>query len=142
VLGLLIASAKDSFDAQRNGVAQLAANAVVLDRFLAFYGPEAQPTRELLRASMVDMLRRTWPEDERAAGQTRAKSWTEGRNDELYVRALTRHRKVVLSALPNSARALYVGCCKLLRVNRRKIASVSAVPRRRAVAYLTIASYC
>ena len=89
VLGLLIASAKDSFDAQRNGVAQLAANAVMLDRFLAFYSPEAQPTRELLRASMADMLRRTWPEDERAAGQTRAKSWTEGRNDELYVRVLT-----------------------------------------------------
>ena len=69
VLGLLIASAKDSFDAQRNGVAQLAANAVMLDRFLAFYSPEAQPTRELLRASMADMLRRTWPEDEARRGR-------------------------------------------------------------------------
>ena len=49
VLGLLIASAKSSFDAQRDGVARFAANAIVLDRFLAFYGQEARPTRELLR---------------------------------------------------------------------------------------------
>src|SRR3954453_11502818 len=59
VLGLLIASAKSSCDAQRDGVARLAANAVVLDRFLAFYGQEARPTRELLRASVADMIRRT-----------------------------------------------------------------------------------
>ena len=38
VLGMLVASAKASFDAQRQGVAQLAANAIVLDRFLAYYG--------------------------------------------------------------------------------------------------------
>jgi hypothetical protein len=38
VLGLLIASAKSSFDTQRNGVAQLAANVIVLDPELARYG--------------------------------------------------------------------------------------------------------
>ena len=32
VLGLLIASAKGSYDAQRNGVSQLAANVLMLDR--------------------------------------------------------------------------------------------------------------
>ena len=50
VLGMLVASAKASFDAQHQlGVAQLAANVIVLDRFLAYYGEEARPTRELLR---------------------------------------------------------------------------------------------
>jgi hypothetical protein len=43
VPGLLIASAEGSFDPRRNGVARRAANAVVLDRFLACYGEEAQP---------------------------------------------------------------------------------------------------
>ena len=66
VLGMLVASAKASFDAQRHGVAQLAANVIVLDRFLAYYGEEARPTRELLRASVADLLRRTWPEDDPA----------------------------------------------------------------------------
>ena len=53
-----------------------------------------------------------------------------------------RHRKIVLTALPSSASAWYVGCLRFPRVNRRRIASVSAVPSRRAVAYLTISSYC
>ena len=42
VLGLLIASAKNSFDTQRNGLAQLSANFILLDRALAHYGPETK----------------------------------------------------------------------------------------------------
>src|SRR6516164_1693898 len=49
VLGLLIASAKSSFDTQRNGLAQLSANIIFLDRILAHYGPEAKESREQLR---------------------------------------------------------------------------------------------
>src|SRR5229473_5835180 len=48
VLGLLIASAKSSFDTQRNGLAQLSANIIFLDRVLAHYGPEAKGAREML----------------------------------------------------------------------------------------------
>jgi hypothetical protein len=88
VLGMLVASAKASFDAQRHGVAQLAANTIVLDRFLTYYGAEAGPTRELLRASVADLLRRTWPEDDRAEGRPGAGGRTEGRYDELYVQTL------------------------------------------------------
>jgi hypothetical protein len=62
VLGLLIASAKSSFDTQRSGLAQLAANVALLDRTLAHYGPEAKPVRELVRNAVVDLLHRTWPE--------------------------------------------------------------------------------
>ena len=40
VLGLLVASAKSSYDAQSNDVTQLSANVVFLDRVLAHYGPE------------------------------------------------------------------------------------------------------
>src|SRR6516162_6478484 len=51
VLGLLVASAKSSFDTQRNGLAQLSGNVIVLDRALAHYGTESKEVRDLLRAS-------------------------------------------------------------------------------------------
>ena len=35
-----------------------------------------------------------------------------------------------------------MGCCKFCLVKRRRMASVSAVPRRSAVVYLIIWSYC
>src|SRR5262249_23267514 len=79
VLGLLVASAKSSFDAQRTGLAQLAGNVIFLDRALAHYGTEAKDVREMLRASVADMLQRTWPEENAQSGQTEAKSGTEGR---------------------------------------------------------------
>ena len=42
VLGLLIASAKSSFDTQNAELTELASKAVLLDRILAHYGPEAK----------------------------------------------------------------------------------------------------
>lgn len=62
VLGLLIASAKSSFDAQRGGFQQLAANLVLLDRALARYGPETKNSRETLRGLVVSVIERLWPE--------------------------------------------------------------------------------
>src|SRR5499426_2969262 len=41
VLGLLIASAKTSFDTQVNQVKQLTADVILLDQLLAQYGPES-----------------------------------------------------------------------------------------------------
>jgi hypothetical protein len=69
VLGLLVASAKSSFDAQRNGLAQLSANIVLLDRALAHYGPETKETREELRQSVATMINQIWPENREHAGQ-------------------------------------------------------------------------
>jgi hypothetical protein len=78
VLGLLIASAKGSFDTQRNGLAQLSANLIFLDRVLAHYGPEARDAREMLHSSVADMLDRTWPEEGSRPGQTGTESRYEG----------------------------------------------------------------
>jgi hypothetical protein len=69
VLGLLIASAKSSFDTQRNGLAQLAANLTLLDRILAHYGPETKECREQLRENVAAMLDQFWPENHAQAGQ-------------------------------------------------------------------------
>jgi len=60
VLGLLVASAKDSYDAQNNELTQLSANIVLLDRILSHYGPEAQESRELLRSAAARIAARMW----------------------------------------------------------------------------------
>jgi hypothetical protein len=52
VLGLLIASAKGSFDTQNNELTDMSSRIVLLDRVLAHYGPEAKGARDVLRASV------------------------------------------------------------------------------------------
>jgi hypothetical protein len=84
VLGLLIASAKSSFDTQRNGLAQLSGNVIALDRALAHYGKQSKDARKMLSDSVDDMRRRTWPQEYSEAGQKEAKSGTEGRYEALF----------------------------------------------------------
>jgi hypothetical protein len=49
VLGLLISSAKSSFDTVNGEVVQNAASIILLDRVLAKYGPETKEVRDLLK---------------------------------------------------------------------------------------------
>jgi hypothetical protein len=56
VLGLLIASAKGSYDAQDVALTQISAKLILLDRVLAHYGPETKEVRDLLRGSAVCIL--------------------------------------------------------------------------------------
>ena len=84
VLGLLVASAKSSFDTQRNGLAQLSGNVIFLDRILARYGKETKDAREMLHNSVDDLLKRTWPEEYPQSGQSEAKGGTEGKYEGLY----------------------------------------------------------
>jgi hypothetical protein len=56
VLGLLIASAKASFDTQNSELTEMSSKVVLLDRVLAHYGPEAKEARDALRSSVVDSL--------------------------------------------------------------------------------------
>jgi hypothetical protein len=53
VLGLLIASAKSQYDAQRDGLDQISAKFVLLDAGLAQYGPEAAGARVGARAGKL-----------------------------------------------------------------------------------------
>jgi hypothetical protein len=61
VLGLLIASAKNSHDIRNSELAQLAAGVVLLDRALAHYGPETRDARDVLRRSILRVIEQTWP---------------------------------------------------------------------------------
>jgi hypothetical protein len=63
VLGLLVASAKGSYDARSTEVTQMAGNVVFLDRILAHYGPETKETREVLRRVVVQTRDQLWPGD-------------------------------------------------------------------------------
>lgn len=60
VLGLLVNSANNSFNTQRDEVRQLAANLVLIDLMLDQYGPEARPARELLRGTVPTLVQRLW----------------------------------------------------------------------------------
>ena len=60
VLGLLISTAKGSFDNQNAQIRQIAANVVLLDILLAEYGPEARPIRDDLRRSHTELIERIW----------------------------------------------------------------------------------
>jgi len=57
LLGLLIASAKGSYDAQSGEVTQMSANIIQLDRILARYGPETKGVRDVLRRTVVSVDR-------------------------------------------------------------------------------------
>lgn len=56
VLGLLIASAKSSFDIQNAEITEMSSKAILLDRILAHYGPEAEEGRGMLRGSVASVL--------------------------------------------------------------------------------------
>jgi len=69
VLGLLIASAKTSFDLKTNQVRQMTATIILLDDLLAQYGPEAAHLRQLLRQSIEPLANRIWREEGSSAGK-------------------------------------------------------------------------
>jgi hypothetical protein len=82
VLGLLIATAKDSYDTQRSGLTQVSVNLVLLDRFMAHYGPETKEARDLLRSFVVRGIDQIWPE----AGSRPAQLAPMAANEAIYVR--------------------------------------------------------
>jgi hypothetical protein len=67
VLGLLVASAKGSYDAQSTELTQMSAKLVLLDRVLAHYGAETKEARELLRAAVARVLDQMWSEHRRSS---------------------------------------------------------------------------
>lgn len=60
VLGLLVASAKSSYDAQRDELIQVSADVALLDRGLAHYGPGAEAARAQLKATVEGSFGQLW----------------------------------------------------------------------------------
>jgi Protein of unknown function (DUF4239) len=63
VIGLMIASAKNTYDNQNSNVRQLGTNAVLVDQMLTKYGPEAKAARTLLREIIPSATARIWQEN-------------------------------------------------------------------------------
>jgi len=61
VLGLLISSAKSSFDTMNEGLKIGGARLITLDRVLARYGKETEPIRQELRQFVMTTLSMLWP---------------------------------------------------------------------------------
>ncbi len=69
VLGMLVSSAKSSYDFQKTEVSTMAAKIVLLDRILATYGPETAETRVQLRKFVESSLERVWPSESKRHAQ-------------------------------------------------------------------------
>jgi hypothetical protein len=61
VLGLLVSSAKGSYDTERSEVIQMAAKVAFLDRVLAMYGPEAAEARTRFHEAVNEAVGQMWP---------------------------------------------------------------------------------
>lgn len=64
VIGLLVSSAKTSFDATSTALTQGGAKIITLDHILSRYGPQARDARAQLRRSVVLGIERIWPGDQ------------------------------------------------------------------------------
>src|SRR5215469_15896952 len=67
ILGLLVSSAKGSYDTERSEVIQMAAKVAFLDRVLVVYGPEAAETRARFHEVVEEAVQRMWPNEARRA---------------------------------------------------------------------------
>jgi Protein of unknown function (DUF4239) len=74
VLGMLVSSAKTYYDGQKNVVAKMATEVVILDGLLTVYGPEAQRTRIEARRFVEDAVDRIWPIEKSGAFQLKPKN--------------------------------------------------------------------
>ena len=63
VIGLMIASAKNTYDNQNTNIRQLGTNAVLVDQMLTKYGAEAKVARTLLRETIPSATARIWREN-------------------------------------------------------------------------------
>ena len=80
VLGLLVASAKTSYDEQRSGLDQISSDLILVDATLALYGREAQEARDLLRRGVALGIQRIWPEDASQAPKAAPETIAEGKS--------------------------------------------------------------
>lgn len=61
VLGLLVSSAKGSYDTERSEVILMASKMTFLGRVLDAYGPEASDVHALLRNTVEEAIQQMWP---------------------------------------------------------------------------------
>ena len=63
VLGMLVSSAKTFYDGEKNQVAQLASQIVLLNDLLVAYSPKTSPVRIQAREFLQAGISRIWPKE-------------------------------------------------------------------------------
>jgi len=63
ILGLLMSTAKSSLDTMSSELTQTSGKIIVLDRYLAEYGPETKEARDLVRSNVATVIKVVWPEE-------------------------------------------------------------------------------
>ncbi len=126
LLGLLVSSAKSSFDTARSEVMQMAAKIALLDRVLKLYGPQTADARHALRDSVAEGVRRTWPADGRRPAQLEP---NEEMGDAVYV-AISRlaPQDEAQRALKTEATTLMVQLAELRTLVRAQAVSSVSKP--------------
>ena len=80
VIGLLVSSAKSSYDQASAGVTQIGAKVILLDRTLERYGPETAAIRRRMREAVGNSVERLWPTGRGSIRawprSSRARGWT------------------------------------------------------------------
>jgi hypothetical protein len=69
LLGLLISSAKDAYDAERSQVIQMTAKLSFLNRVLELYGPEAADARTQFHSAVESLISGLWPSQKNLKAQ-------------------------------------------------------------------------
>ena len=100
VLGLLVATAKSSFDSKATQVKQITSDIIFLDELLAQYGPEAVNVRQTARRSVNVMVDRIWQENKSESGEMNP--FEMSREGERFLQAI-----LALSPQNNAQRLLY-----------------------------------
>ncbi|MFO1461039.1 MAG: hypothetical protein U1G08_16745 [Verrucomicrobiota bacterium] len=103
VLGLLVSSAKSSYDGINTGIVQGSAKIILLDRALSRVGPEAQPARDQLKRAVAGGIEQVWPGE--STGTSSLTAFEKARGMELVqdqIRTLTPHNDVQKQLLAQS----------------------------------------
>jgi hypothetical protein len=141
LLGLLISSAKDTFDTVRGEVSQMAAKVAFLDRVLAAYGPDAADARAKCRDVVADAVQRMWPEERGGSAQMAP---NEQAGDALYfaVIRLSPHDDVQ-RALKTQAATVMVDLAELRSLlQTQAIPSISRPLLLAVVSWLVVIFFC
>ena len=103
VLGLLVSSAKSSFDTMNVSIAQNGARIIQLDYLLAEYGPETAAIREQLKKSVAERVKKVWnPSGPEGSGLRAVEKSTAMLDMQTVLRGLTPQNELQKSALSQS----------------------------------------
>src|SRR4051794_30393084 len=130
VLSLLLSTSKASYDARANQLIELSADILLLDRVLAYYGPEAGDARQQLRAAVKEAIERFWPADDAAV--------TGFRPDALQLEGLHDRINVLKPATETNSSLRGQALQLMTEINRARFLLVSHVSRSIPTAFLIV----